>query len=214
MMPVHKDLEYKSLYSTEKMTYATVCLDSGKLATEACKNDIRGDRTQSVLVYPEDRQRSACTQHVEVDYCTDGVATEWCKKFAGVDTNVKITKKCLLKLTTSQYNEIVRAKDHGLEDFYTSNDSIYLINDDGSNLSFKGFGNNINVGISAPYKVCTAHTESAWNQQQQEQTPTDPAVPPADAETPDDTTTNPDDTATTPEDTATTPEDTTTTTNP
>ena len=204
MMPVHKGLEYKSLYSTEKMTYATVCLDSGKLATSACESDIRGDRTQSVLVYPEDRPRGTCTQHVEVDYCTDGVATEWCKKFAGVDSNVKLTKKCLLKLTTSQYNEIVRAKNHGLEDFYTSNDYIYLVNDDGSNANFKGFGNNINVNINAPYKVCTVHTETTWNQHQQTQPPTDTTDDPAD----NDTTTE-----TTPEDTTTetTPEDTTTT---
>ena len=79
MKPLHTDLEYKSLYSTDKMVWVSVCLDSGKLATEACKNDIRESRATSVLCYPEDRPSGSCTQHTNVEYCTTGggVATDY-----------------------------------------------------------------------------------------------------------------------------------------
>ena len=65
------------------MTDVTVCLDSGLRATDACKNDIRGDRTETVKCYPEDRPKDSCTTHVELEICSGGgVATEYCKNFA------------------------------------------------------------------------------------------------------------------------------------
>ena len=167
MMPIHEDLEYKNLYSTSKMTYTTVCLDSGKRASEACKNDIRGDRTYSVLVYPEDRPYGVCTQHVQVDYCTsgNGVATEYCKHFAEKDKAVKFAKKSLLKLTQGQFDEIKAAKNYGLEDFYTTDNYVYMVDNKGNDMTFTtGFNGTVdNKGVSAPYKVCTVHTKKAWD---------------------------------------------------
>ena len=166
MQPIHKELEYKSLYTTEKMTYVTVCLDSGKIATEACKNDIRGERTQQVLVYPEDRPSGSCTQHIEMDCCTtgDGVATEWCKHFAGVDATVKLAKKSLLKLTEDQFNEIKKAMNHGLEAEYSNDNYVYLTKNDGKDANFKGFRGEIKNKVSTPYKACTVHTEEKWEE--------------------------------------------------
>jgi len=175
MQPIHKDLEYKSLYTTEKMTYVTICLDSGKIATDACKNDIRGGRTQQVLVYPEDRPSGTCTQHVELEYCADGVATEYCKHFAKVDTTIKLTKKGLLKLTEDEFNVIKKAASHGLEATFTSDGYVYLTKNDGKNANFKGFNGNINKKISAPYKVCTVHTQEKW-EEYQKTNPTEPAA--------------------------------------
>jgi len=164
MQPIHKDLEYQSLYSTDKMTYVTVCLDSGMIASDACEHDIRGGRTQQVLVYPEDRPAGECKQHVQLDYCTsgDGVATEWCKHFASVDENVKLQQTSLLKLTEDEFNVIKKAANHGLEAEYRADNYVYLIKNNGKDANFKGFNGGVNKGVSAPYKICTAHTQEDW----------------------------------------------------
>ena len=174
MEPIHKGLEYKSLYTTEKMVGVTMCLDSGKRATAACADDIRGGRTETVMIYPEDYPTGVCTQHTSVEYCTtgDGVATEYCKQFAETDKTVKIEAKSLLKLTQAQFNEIAQAKNHGLDTMFTQDNYVYLTDSKGNDINFKGFSNNINKGINAPYKVCTVHTQEAWEQQQS-------ATPPA-----------------------------------
>ena len=165
MEPLHKGLKKVKLYSTSKMSTVTVCLDSGKLATDACKSDVRGNRTQSVLVYSGDRPGTKCNLHVSVDFCTtgDGVATEYCTKFAGVDSTVSIVKKSLLKLTKGDMNEILDAKGAGLDPMFYQDNYVYLVTGDGKDGAFRGFFNNINSGITAPYKVCTKHTQASWN---------------------------------------------------
>ena len=166
MEPIHKGLKNVKLYDSGKLKAVTVCLDSGKLATDACKSDIRGDRTQTVSVYSEDRPSASCDKHVTLDYCVtgDGVATEYCKKFAGVDSAVSIVKKSLLKLTQKDITEILKAKNDGLNEMFLQDNYVYLVTEDGKDANFKGFKNNINSGISSPYKVCTKHTQASWNQ--------------------------------------------------
>ena len=166
MEPLHKGLKNIKLYDAKKFTAVTVCLDSGKLATDACKSDVRGDRTQKVSVYSEDRPSGNCTAHVTVDFCAtgDGVATEYCKKFAGVDSAVSVVKKSLLKLTQKDITEMLKAKNEGLNEIYLQDNYVYLVTDDGKDASFKGFNNNLNSGTSSPYKVCTKHTQSAWEE--------------------------------------------------
>ena len=163
MEPLHQGLPRKALYSTSKMSSVTVCLDSGKRATDACKSDIRGDRTETVLCYPEDRPKGTCESHVQMSICSGGgVANEYCKKFAAVDSKVKLENKSLLKLTENEFNTIKRAKGAGLEAMYTQDNYVYLVDSKGNDVSFKGFSGNINKNNKAPYKVCTAHTESSW----------------------------------------------------
>ena len=163
MQPLHEGLSRKSLYSTSKMTTVTVCLDSGMRATDACKNDIRGDRTDSVMCYPEDRPKGTCTKHVDMSICSGGgVATEYCQKFAAVDKSVKLTTKSLVKITQEEINKLLKAKNYGLNEMYLRDDYVYLVDDNGKDLSFKGFTGKINKNVTAPYKVCTTHTASAW----------------------------------------------------
>jgi penicillin-binding protein 1A len=164
MQPVHYGVEYKSLYKRNKMTTVTVCLDTGKLATDACKADVRGGRTEDVMVYPEDAPTEKCTMHTPVEFCTvgKGVANEYCKHFASVDETVKIENKALLKLKPDEYQEILRAKDYGLREEYLVDEYIYLISDAGEDLRFKGIKGDINVAITAPYKVCQAHNLHEW----------------------------------------------------
>ena len=161
------------------MTWVSVCLDTGKLATDACRNDIRGDRTETVRIYPEDIAGSSCTKHVNIEYCTtgDGVANDYCKLFAGVDTNVVVGSKALLKLTQSQLDEIIRAKSYGLDAMFYQDNYVYLITNDGKDGDFKGFNKNLNSNVSAPYKVCTVHTQSAWEAYQAQLQPSDPTQP-------------------------------------
>ena len=177
--PLHKNLEKVKLYDDSKMTSVSVCLDSGKLATDACKSDVRGSRVETVRVYPEDRPTGSCTKHVTVEYCStgDGVANEYCKKFAGVDTSVKITEPALLKLTKKEINALLNARSHGLNSMYVQDNYVYFVDDDGKDASFKGFDNDINAGINAPYKVCTVHTQASWDAQQSATQPTEDSEP-------------------------------------
>ena len=172
MGPLHKDKADIMLYSESKMKDVNMCLSSGKLATDACLNDIRLDSklnpddfiaTSVAKVYPEDIPTAYCDKHILVDYCSGGgVATEWCKHFAAVDSSVKLRQEGLVKLTKSEINEILRAAPYRLISDYIRNDYVYLINSDGSDGVFKGFYNNLNN--NAPYVTCKVHTQSAWQQ--------------------------------------------------
>ncbi|MBO5317005.1 MAG: transglycosylase domain-containing protein, partial [Oscillospiraceae bacterium] len=168
MGPLHKDLKNVSLYDTSKMTSVTVCLDSGKIATDACRADIRGARTETVMVYPEDKPKGTCDKHTMVELCSSGTgaATEYCRNFAAVDPNVKLTPKALLKLNAKELQEIQKAMGSGLTGQYTRDDYIYLVDSNGKDAAFYGLRNNINSGVVAPYKVCTVHTQKNWLGQQ------------------------------------------------
>lgn len=166
MTPIHAGKTNKALYSTDSMTGVSVCLDSGMLATEACGADVRTaelKRVGSARVYSEDIPGKSCNKHVSVDYCSGGgVATEYCKNFAAADPNVKIEKKSLVKLTQKEINEILSAKSYGLNANYYRDDYVYMVDDEGNDGAFKGFGGDKNKGVSAPYVVCPVHTKEAW----------------------------------------------------
>lgn len=164
MEPLHKNLPAVSLYSTKKMTNVTVCLDSGLRATDACKSDVRGDRTKTAKAYHEDVPKKTCDKHVTVDYCVagKGVANEYCLKHAGVDKKVSVVKKSLVKLTVDEMTEIIKAKKFGLHENFFMDEYVYMVDEKGNDGKFKGFNNDINLKISAPYKVCTVHDEESW----------------------------------------------------
>lgn len=177
MEPLHKGKSNKALYDSSKLSSVSVCLDSGKLATEACQADIRTGRIASAGVYPEDRPTEACTKHVLMDYCSGGgVATEYCKHFAEVDSSVTISKKGLVKMTQDEIQEILNAEPYRLYSSFLDDKYVYLINDDGSDGSFKGFHGNSNAGVNAPYVVCPVHTKEAWDAYQATHTP-EPTLP-------------------------------------
>ncbi len=164
MAPLHEGKEAISLYNQDKMVKVRVCLDSGKLATDACRADIRGDsRTESVLVYEEDRPTETCDKHVLLDYCTEGegIATTYCKKLAEAGEN-ELSSVSLVKMTQSQIDEIKKADDYGLTSKYVSNKYIYLVNSAGEDGEFKGiFGD---LDGSTPYVACKVHTKEAWEE--------------------------------------------------
>ena len=167
MSKIHSGLPKVNLVDTRNMVSVTVCLDSGKLATSACTNDVRigGDfgRTDSAMVYKEDAPKATCDRHVSVDFCTEGggVATEFCKKFAAAG-KATIVPKSLVKLTQKEVDAIAKAGGYGLDSEYLRDDYIYLITNDGKDGSFKGLKGDKNMNVTAPYVLCGTHTEIEW----------------------------------------------------
>ena len=172
MDPIHEELSDMSLVDYYAMSRVDICLDTGMVATKACKSDIRTDlfnlsRVDWFRAYPEDAPRDQCNKHVLVDYCVTGggVCTEWCAKFAEFE-KIKIEERALLKMTQAEIDELLKAKSDNLADEYLVDDYIYLINRNGTPGDFTGLKGNINKdkngnSLDVPYKVCTVHTKEA-----------------------------------------------------
>ena len=170
LTPLHKGLARKSLTNYSGMTDVVMCLDSGKLATEACRNDIRvGEgftRLSEAKVYRDDVPKQYCDKHVEVEYCTTGggVANEFCLLFAEKDPEIKIEKKSLVKLTAEEIAELYKASKTGLYEIYAQDNMIYQVTKNGEDDVFKGINGKLEQKVKAPYLVCPLHTEEAWKE--------------------------------------------------
>ena len=160
MQPLHEGKERMALYDPSGMVTVSVCLDSGKLATEACKNDGRDlTRVASARVYPEDAPSGRCDKHVTVKYCSGGgEATEWCEKFAEVDDTVKIEESSYVYLTKDEYNAAAKAVGWGLSKEYINEDFVIV-----ENKNEEG-------------KECPLHTKEAWEEYEASQA-TEPSEP-------------------------------------
>lgn len=97
MEPLHEGLEDIALYNSKKMYNVSICTESGQLATDACRADVRGSCVMSVRLYPEDVPKEDCELHVMVDYCEGGhaVAGTFCSLVPGN----KVTQKSLVTLS-------------------------------------------------------------------------------------------------------------------
>ncbi|MDO4316120.1 MAG: transglycosylase domain-containing protein, partial [Oscillospiraceae bacterium] len=81
MQKIHEDLPNKDFdVPSTGVENIQVCADSGLLATDACRADLRGTRVISVTVEKGTAPTEECTLHTLVDYCTEGqcLATESC----------------------------------------------------------------------------------------------------------------------------------------
>ncbi len=179
--PLHKGKSNVALYDRSKMTSVAICLDSGKLATDACSQDIRSgqlSRVESVQLYPEDIPTQSCDKHVSVELCVsgNGVANEYCKLLGSVNTAMEFKPSALVKLTQAEVNEILAAEKFNLVEHYVRDDYVYLVDSSGNGVDFTGFHGNINAGVKAPYKVCTAHTKADW-EKYMSSVPTQPQTP-------------------------------------
>lgn len=169
--PLHKGKSNIALYNSGAMKGVTVCLDSGKLATDACLADVRDvTRTAAAAVYSEDYPTEYCDKHVMVDICSSGgVANEYCHLFAERETQpegnvVTVSEKSLVKMTRDELDAIKRASNIGLAATFLGNEWVYQINEDGSDAVFKGIFMDLNQSVDAPYVVCTKHTKEAWDE--------------------------------------------------
>ena len=157
MQPVHNGLPKGNLYDAGAFRSVTVCLDSGKLATNACKMDARGvnDRLATVNVYNEDVPTESCDKHIQVEYCVtgSGVATDYCQKFP----DSLIDSRGLVKMTSAEIQEIRSAAGVGLTENYLHDGYVYYV--DGV---WNGFKGNINIGQDLPYALCPMHNAASW----------------------------------------------------
>lgn len=163
MQPIHSGLPAAGLYDGSRFRSATVCLDSGMLANDACSLDVRGiNRTSTANAYPEDIPSYSCDKHVLVDYCVTGggVATEYCRLFEDAD----VQTRSLVKMTQDEVNEIRDALRVGLDGIYGNDNYVYLVDSDGDPLPWHGFNGNLNQDGDYPYYVCPIHTKEAWEE--------------------------------------------------
>lgn len=164
MQPIHEGLPNEALYNGNAFRTVAVCLDSGLLATDACRSDVRGiDRVVYVNVYPGDEPQGTCDKHVQMEYCISGggVATEYCSMFP--DANV--AARSLVKLNSGEVDEIRSAIGVGLNGVYVSDGYVYY--QDGSWHGFSGnYGSN-----DQPYLVCPIHNENSWLEHEENQPP-------------------------------------------
>ena len=193
MLQLHKGLPTIALYDADEMVSVSICLDSGKLATDSCYHDIRTadglSRVEQVLVYPQDKPTSYCDKHIRVDYCVEGhgVANEYCLKFAEAGV-LKLETKALLKMTQSQIDALLKVRGKGLNAEYLRDDYIYLVDKNGGAAAFYGIDGDINKGLKLPYEVCRVHTKQSWEDYQtppatQPPIETTTPVPPTEGET-------------------------------
>ena len=185
MEPLHEDLNNIKLYDKDEMVEVTICLDSGGLASAACKADIRGmNRMKTVLVFPEDAPADYCDAHIMLDYCTAGgaVANEYCKEFAKAGV-IALEERGLVQMTREQIDAIRKASNYGLQSKYVNNNYIYQVDSQGQPEAFHGI--NENLANAGPCVTCKEHTEAAWNnyfnenlaQPDDPDTPENPDVP-------------------------------------
>ncbi len=65
---------------TTEMVPVQICADSGMLVNEACECDLRGNRTITVYLAPEDVPKNRCTLHtmVNLDVSTNSISSGYC----------------------------------------------------------------------------------------------------------------------------------------
>ncbi len=160
MQPIHEGLPAEGLYNGNAFHSVAVCLDSGKAATPACSNDVRGTaRVVYVNVYNGDEPVESCDKHIQVEYCVTGggVATEYCSMFP----DAQIEARSLVQLTQEEVDEIKAAANVGLNGVYLQDNYVYYLGEGG----WHGFSGNANDGVDAPYIMCPVHNEASWIEQ-------------------------------------------------
>lgn len=70
MEQVHEGLEYREFPGAEGLVAREYCMDTGLLATDECRSDMRGSRVATGYYFPEDAPSDYCQAHVMVEVCT------------------------------------------------------------------------------------------------------------------------------------------------
>ena len=81
MKAVHKDLPNATLEKPDSVITASICKDSGLLATDLCSKDPRGNRVYTEYFVKGTVPSKTCTTHVSAQICTETnkIATEFCE---------------------------------------------------------------------------------------------------------------------------------------
>ena len=170
MLPINTGKEVVPLYDATEFVDVNVCLDCGKLATDACAIEVRyfnsgAYRVTNAKVYAEDAPLEECDCHVVFDFCDscNAVANEYCKKLAAVG-RASLSKRSLVKMTQTDVNNVAAAWDNGLWGQHKADNYVYLVDRDGNPVNnYKGIRGDQNAGVRAPYLICTVHTKADWD---------------------------------------------------
>ena len=97
--------EFEKNSSIIQMEY---CADSGKLATENCRLDPRGNRILTGYFFASDMPDEECDVHVAVDYdaVSGGIATPYCPEENLITVgllNIQRSFPCQVKITDAEY---------------------------------------------------------------------------------------------------------------
>ena len=108
MSKIHADLPYKSFDKPSSgLSKVTVCMDSGLLATDACKCDLRGSRVHTVEVATGTGPTESCNLHKMIQYCTEG------KCIAGPNCPASsVVQRSVLDYTRTNYGSGIVAADN------------------------------------------------------------------------------------------------------
>ena len=71
MSQVHENLPNKSFDEPSDLVNVSYCLDSGMLATSACRSDVRGSRVATGTYVNGDQPTEECTVHTYVKVCSN-----------------------------------------------------------------------------------------------------------------------------------------------
>ena len=156
MMPIHDGLPRENLFNNNAFRTVSVCLDSGKIATDACYRDARGiNRVVQVNVYPGDEPEGVCDKHIQVEYCYSGygVATSYCAQFP----DAQVGTASLVKLNAEEIAEINAARSVGLADAHLMDGYVYYDGPGG----WSGFQGNYD-NSDLPYITCPIHNEESF----------------------------------------------------
>lgn len=158
MEPIHKGKPSTALYNGNDLVPISVCLDSGKLATEACNLDLRGGRVVTGYVVREDIPTEYCDAHVPVTYCSvgEGVATDYC----GMYDDTSVSTRSLVKLTPKVVATVAGASRCGLNPGYDYDGYVYAVDERGNDIPWHGFFGGM-PNNTAPYRYCPVHQHPA-----------------------------------------------------
>ncbi|MDR0818424.1 MAG: transglycosylase domain-containing protein [Oscillospiraceae bacterium] len=118
MSLVHQNLEPREFSEPSGLSYVSICEDSGLLATDYCRNDIRGNHVMTLKLHPSERPDRQCTAHIPMDFCKltldtlmpdetivpagtlTGTVTEFCPAEDIVQMSVLDPSKCAYNVPT------------------------------------------------------------------------------------------------------------------
>lgn len=151
MAQVHQGLEYKEIEKPSGIVNATICIDSGKLATDLCNQDQRGNRVRNEMFIEGTQPNSVCDVHVKVKVNKNNnkLATDDTPKDL-VEERVFIKKENASKSAAdypyvvptekddTKPEEKIKLSQIGLKQNMDLYDAIVILNDKGIKYTFVG----------------------------------------------------------------------------
>lgn len=118
---VHEDLDGSvGFYEPDDLVDVTVCMDCGKLAAEDCKNDLRGNRTQTFTLMKSDKPTDYCVCHVPVIICTESPILDASGKKTGAyyQATEYCPESCRKEVSMVDYDRVLATEEVVVVDFY------------------------------------------------------------------------------------------------